>query len=155
MYGIEILSFLSSPSFVTFSALFHALPLTTNLLTFPIRRIWNLGDRYQFLTMIEKIAHRLTYAHSIQQRKKLNDVKRCPRDRCILPYWNIWKLFIIWLRMFGRICLVLSCCNTVWPGMCSKHTLFYLGASGNYRKKSFYKTQGLWLLVFLQLKERH
>lgn len=58
VYGIEILSFPSAPSFVMFSALFHALSLATHLLTFPIRKVRNLGDGYQFLTLTEEVARR-------------------------------------------------------------------------------------------------
>lgn len=62
MYDIEILCFLS-PSFVSFLALFQALPLTTNLLSllFEGYEIW-----VPVLTMIEEITDRLTHAHSIQ-----------------------------------------------------------------------------------------
>lgn len=82
VYDIEILSFLSSPSFVTFLALVQALPLTTNLLTFTIRRIWNLGTS----SYHDRRNYRQTHIHSIQQQKDWTML--CPRDR-ILPYWNM------------------------------------------------------------------
>lgn len=80
VYGIEILSFLSS-SFVTFSALFQPLPLTTNVLTFSIRRIWNLGTSSYHDTR----NCRQTDTCSLYPVKEgLTNVMPCPRDRYIL-----------------------------------------------------------------------
>lgn len=58
----------------------------TNLLTFSIRRIWNLGAS----SYHDRRDCRQTDTCSLHPLKEgLNNVTHCPWDRYILPYWNM------------------------------------------------------------------